>query len=195
MTPRWSYGESNASKWRPIFDELMRDEQSIEIPLDGNGKSLVSLKVRICDALKYLADGFDLRRDETLKPYADLKRRIRFVAGENHLKLNLRPRSPVFRPVSPNKIHPAQSKTSSAIGSIKLEPEIIKRLYDVTQDESKDVDFRRKTALILIRDLKERKDDAELIARGIESDVVLEKANRVLEIVIKSQRSPALASV
>ena len=51
MTPRWTYTEANASRWRPLFDDLLNDAPPIEIPLKGNAKSLCSLKVRICDAL------------------------------------------------------------------------------------------------------------------------------------------------
>ena len=58
MTPRWTYTEANASRWRPLFDDLLNDAPPIEIPLEGNAKSLCSLKIRICDALKWLADGF-----------------------------------------------------------------------------------------------------------------------------------------
>ena len=36
--------------------------------LEGNAKSLCSLKVRICDALKWLADGFHKHHNPSMKP-------------------------------------------------------------------------------------------------------------------------------
>ena len=67
MTPRWTYTEANASRWRPLFDDLLASAPPIEIPLEGNAKSLCSLKVRICDALKWLADGFHKHHNPSMK--------------------------------------------------------------------------------------------------------------------------------
>ena len=56
--PRWTYTEANAAKWRHLFDELIDGSMALEVPLEGNGKSLCSLRIRISDALKWLADRF-----------------------------------------------------------------------------------------------------------------------------------------
>ena len=50
--PRWTYTEANAAKWRHLFDELIDGSMALEVPLEGNGKSLCSLRIRISDALK-----------------------------------------------------------------------------------------------------------------------------------------------
>ena len=54
-----------------------------EMPLEGNGKSLCSLKVRISDALKWLGD-----RSE---PYAQLKRTLRYETHGDSVFLSFRP--------------------------------------------------------------------------------------------------------
>ena len=77
MAPRWTYSEANASRWRPLFDDLLGDTPSVEVLLEGNGKSLCSLHIRISDALKWLADQFKAGNAE-MEPYARLKRRIRY---------------------------------------------------------------------------------------------------------------------
>ena len=46
------------AKWRHLFDELIDGSVALEVPLEGNGKSLCSLRIRISDALKWLADRF-----------------------------------------------------------------------------------------------------------------------------------------
>ena len=56
MAPRWTYSEANASRWRHVFDDLIGGTPALEVPLEGNGKSLCSLHIRISDALKWLAD-------------------------------------------------------------------------------------------------------------------------------------------
>ena len=62
MTPRWTYTEANATRWRHLFDDLLGGTPSVEVPLEGNGKSLCSLRIRISDALKWLADQVSGRR-------------------------------------------------------------------------------------------------------------------------------------
>ena len=83
MTPRWTYTEANASRWRHLFDDLLGGTTSVEVPLEGNGKSLCSLRIRISDALKWLAD-----RSE---PYAQLKRALRYESHEDSIFLSFRP--------------------------------------------------------------------------------------------------------
>ncbi len=77
--PRWTYTEANASRWRPLFDDLLGDTPSVEVPLEGNGKSLCSLHIRISDALKWLADQFKAG-DPEMEPYALLKCRLCYSA-------------------------------------------------------------------------------------------------------------------
>jgi len=82
MTPRWTYTEANASRWRHLFDDLIGGTPALEIPLEGNGKSLCSLPIRISDALKWLADQFKgsqplhgaLRRPEGPHPLLHARR-------------------------------------------------------------------------------------------------------------------------
>ena len=83
MAPRWTYSEGNASRWRHLFDDLLGGTTSVEVPLEGNGKSLCSLKVRISDALKWLGD-----RSE---PYAQLKRALRYETHGDSIFLSFRP--------------------------------------------------------------------------------------------------------
>ena len=97
MTPRWTYTEANASRWRPLFDDLLDGAPSLEVPLEGNAKSLCSLKVRICDALKWLADGFHKHHNPSMKPYALLKPQMRYEAHADALILHLRKHPILYR--------------------------------------------------------------------------------------------------
>ena len=95
MTPRWTYTEANASRWRPLFDDLLAGAPPIEIPLEGNAKSLCSLKVSICDALKWLADGFHKHHNPSaLRP---LKPQMRYEAHGDSLILHLRKHPILYR--------------------------------------------------------------------------------------------------
>ena len=87
--PRWTYTEANAAKWRHLFDELIDGSMALEVPLEGNGKSLCSLRIRISDALKWLADRFR-SGDPTMEPYARLKGRLRYKAADSALHLQVR---------------------------------------------------------------------------------------------------------
>ena len=97
MTPRWTYTEANASRWRHVFDDLLDGAPSLEVPLEGNAKSLCSLKIRICDALKWLADGFHKRHNPSMKPYALLKPQMRYEAHADALILHLRKHPILYR--------------------------------------------------------------------------------------------------
>ena len=68
--PRWTHTEANASRWRHLFDDLIGGTPALEVPLEGNGKSLCSLHIRISDALKWLADQVQCRqrRNGALRP-------------------------------------------------------------------------------------------------------------------------------
>ena len=97
MAPRWTYSEANATRWRPLFDDLLGDTPSVEVPLEGNGKSLCSLRIRISDALKWLADQFKAGNAE-MEPYARLKRRIRYSTPCAALRLHIK-RPHHYRPI------------------------------------------------------------------------------------------------
>ena len=87
--PRWTYTEANAAKWRHLFDELIDGSMALEVSLEANGKSLCSLRIRISDALKWLADRFR-SDDPTMEPYARLKGRLRYKAADSALHLQVR---------------------------------------------------------------------------------------------------------
>ena len=88
MAPRWTYSEANATRWRHLFDDLLGSTPSVEVPLEGNGKSLCSLRIRISDALKWLADQFKAG-DADMEPYALLKRQLRYSTHGPALRLHL----------------------------------------------------------------------------------------------------------
>ena len=89
MAPRWTYSKANAAKWRHLFDEFIDGSMAFEVPLEGNGKSLCSLRIRISDALKCLADRFRWF-DPTMEPYARLKGRLRYKAADSALHIQVR---------------------------------------------------------------------------------------------------------
>ena len=89
MAPRWTYSEANSAKSRFLFDELIDGSMALEVPLEGNGKSLCSLRIRISDALKWLADRFRAG-DPNMEPYARLKGRLRYKAADAALQLQVR---------------------------------------------------------------------------------------------------------
>ena len=62
---------------------------ALEVPLEGNGKSLCSLRIRISDALKWLADRFRAG-DPSMEPYARLKGRLRYKAADSALHLQVK---------------------------------------------------------------------------------------------------------
>jgi len=97
MAPRWTYSEANASRWRHVFDDLISGTPALEVPLEGNGKSLCSLRIRISDALKWLADQFRAG-DADMEPYARLKRQLRYSTHGPALRLHLN-RPHAYHPV------------------------------------------------------------------------------------------------
>ena len=78
-----------------LFDELIDGSMALEVPLEGNGKSLCFLRIRISDALKWLAGRFWAggaggAGNSTMEPYARLKGRLRYKAADSalHLQVN-----------------------------------------------------------------------------------------------------------
>ena len=119
MAPRWTYSEANASRWRPLFDDLLGDTPSVEVPLEGNGKSLCSLRIRISDALKWLADQFKAG-DPSMEPYALLKRRIRYSTHGAALRLHIK-RPHHYRPI-PHLDPALRARLQSALQRPDLKP-------------------------------------------------------------------------
>ena len=120
MAPRWTYSEANASRWRHLFDDLLDGcTPALEVPLEGNGKSLCSLRIRISDALKWLADQFRAG-NPSMEPYARLKGRLRFTTHGAALRLHLK-RPHVYRPV-PHLDPALRARLESALQRPDLKP-------------------------------------------------------------------------
>ena len=119
MTPRWTYTEANASRWRHLFDDLIDGTSALEVPLEGNGKSLCSLRIRISDALKWLADQFKAG-NPSMEPYALLKRRIRYSTHGAALRLHVK-RPHAYRPV-PHLDPALRARLVSALQRPDLKP-------------------------------------------------------------------------
>ena len=119
MAPRWTYSEANASRWRHVFDDLIGGSTALEVPLEGNGKSLCSLRIRISDALKWLADQFRAG-NPSMEPYARLKGRLRFTTHGAALRLHLK-RPHAYRPV-PHLDPALRARLQSALQRTDLKP-------------------------------------------------------------------------
>ena len=92
---------------------------ALEVPLEGNGKSLCSLRIRISDALKWLADRFR-SGDPTMEPYARLKGRLRYKAADSALHLQVR-QPHAFRAI-PHLDPALQARLTSALLRPELNP-------------------------------------------------------------------------
>ncbi len=119
MTPRWTYTEANATRWRHVFDDLIDGTPALEVPLEGNGKSLCSLRIRISDALKWLADQFPAG-NPSMEPYARLKGRLRFSATDSALRIHLK-RPHAYRPI-PHLDPALHARLQSALQRPDLKP-------------------------------------------------------------------------
>ena len=119
MAPRWTYSEANASRWRHVFDDLISGTPALEVPLEGNGKSLCSLRIRISDALKWLADQFRAGNPD-MEPYARLKRRLRFTATDSALRIHIK-RPHAYRPI-PHLDPAIRARLQSALQRPDLKP-------------------------------------------------------------------------
>ncbi len=130
MAPRWTHSEANASRWRPLFDDLLGDTPSVEVPLEGNGKSLCSLRIRISDALKWLADQFRAGNAE-MEPYGLLKRRIRYSTHGAALRIHLK-RPHAYRPI-PHLDPSLHARLQSALQRPDLKPTTRAKIEAVLQ--------------------------------------------------------------
>ena len=132
MAPRWTYSEANAAKWRHLFDELIDGSMALEVPLEGNGKSLCSLRIRISDALKWLADRFR-SGDSTMEPYARLKGPLRYEAADSALHLQVRQPN-AFRAI-PHLDPALQARLVSALQRPDLKPETRAKIESILNSE------------------------------------------------------------
>jgi hypothetical protein len=119
MAPRWTYSEANASRWRHVFDDLIGGTTALEVPLEGNGKSLCSLRIRISDALKWLADQFRAG-NAAMEPYARLKRQLRYTATDSALRIHIK-RPHAYRPI-PHLDPALRARLQSALQRPDLKP-------------------------------------------------------------------------
>ena len=133
--PRWTYTEANAAKWRHLFDELIDGSMALEVPLEGNGKSLCSLRIRISDALKWLADRFR-SGDPAMEPYARLKGRLRYKAAGSALHLQVR-QPHAFRAI-PHLDPALQARLSSALQRPEIHPETRAKIEAVLNQSKND---------------------------------------------------------
>ena len=151
-SPRWSYSQSNADRWRTLLDQLMANGDSVSIPLDGNSKSLPSLKIRISEAAKWLSDQFKIQGKEEFRKYHLLKKQLRFDSlldnGQEFLVVKLR-RGIQFEVTS--KQSPATDNQKSPSG---LDDWAIERLFQTMKDENQPMEFRKKIAKTLIEELQ-----------------------------------------
>ena len=133
--PRCTYTEANAAKWRHLFDELIDGSMALKVPLEGNGKSLCSLRIRISDALKWLADRFRSGY-LTMEPYARLKGRLRYKAADSALNLQVRlPKA--FRAI-PHLDPALQARLSSALQRPEIHPETRAKIEAVLNQSKND---------------------------------------------------------
>ena len=133
--PRWTYTEANAAKWRHLFDELIDGSMALEVPLEGNGKSLCSLRIRISDALKWLADRFR-SGDPTMEPYARLKGRLRYKAADSALHLQVS-QPHAFRAI-PHLDPALHARLNSALQRPEIHPETRAKIEAVLNQSKND---------------------------------------------------------
>ena len=145
MTPRWTYTEANASRWRPLFDDLLDGAPSLEVPLEGNAKSLCSLKIRICDALKWLADGFHKRHNPSMKPYALLKPQMRYEAHADALILHLRKHPILYRDYL---AHSTLDRLDSTLQRPDISDDFRAQIRGILSNYSKDLQSRDSSVAI-----------------------------------------------
>ena len=104
---------------RHLFDALLGGTPALEVPLEGNGKSLCSLRIRISDALKWLADQFRAG-NTSMEPYARLKRQLRYSTHGAALRLHLK-RPHRYRPI-PHLDPALRARLQSALQRPDLKP-------------------------------------------------------------------------
>ena len=139
--PRWTYTEANASRWRHVFDDLLDGgTPALEVPLEGNGKSLCSLRIRISDALKWLADQFRAG-DADMEPYARLKRQLRYSTHGAALRLHVK-RAHAYRPI-PHLDPAIRARLVSALQRPDLKPTTRAKIESVLNSEKPNSDEQK----------------------------------------------------
>ena len=138
--PRWTYTEANASRWRHLFDDLIGGTPALEVPLEGNGKSLCSLHIRISDALKWLADQFKAGNAE-MEPYARLKRQLRYSTHGAALRLHIK-RPHAYRPI-PHLDPALRARLVSALQRPDLKPSTRAKIESVINSEKPNSDEQK----------------------------------------------------
>jgi hypothetical protein len=171
--PRWTYSEANAARWRPLFDTIIRGETAIEIPLADNGKTLTSLKVRVGDALKWLADQYNRHRNESFKEYYTLKHRMRYLTGNAALILKLRG-NPSFQPTIESNIDAAT----------------VRRMVALITNEQAPPQSRKKFAAVVIKSLTNVVIAHEIIKGGFDIEQALTSAQAELKAGSPSHLPP-----
>jgi len=151
-SPRWTYSEANASRWRTTFDSLISGQQrELAIPLAGNARSLCSLKIRVGDALKWLADQFTSHGNEAFKPYAELKPRLRFYSNACGLVVQVKPPRLIL-----------QQSTDEPERPLNLDAATIRRMIALSNDPNQTEDVRKRFAATVERELVLRSNDPAL---------------------------------
>ncbi len=105
---------------------------ALEVPLEGNGKSLCSLRIRISDALKWLADSFRAG-DSTMEPYARLKGRLRYKSADSALRLQVK-QPHAFRAI-PHLDPALHARLISALQRPDLNPETRAKIESILNSE------------------------------------------------------------
>ena len=115
---------------------------ALEVPLEGNGKSLCSLRIRISDALKWLADRFR-SGDHTMEPYARLKGCLRYKAADSALHLEVN-QPHAFRAI-PHLDPSLHARLNSALQRPEIHPETMAKIEAVLNQSKNDEarDFRK----------------------------------------------------
>jgi hypothetical protein len=170
MSPRWTYSENNAKTWRLVFDELLQGDSSVELPVTGNAKTAISLKIRIGDALKWLADQWQDHGNEAFRQYAELKKRIRYGEGIDCLRLTLRPLRPAFRHVGP--------KGQARSEPVQYTPDILAKLAAKMMNPDTAPELRLKLAKMFIRE--SQGDQAKIGIQGFNLADVVETAQKTI---------------
>ncbi|MDC0064900.1 hypothetical protein OAK15_00395 [Verrucomicrobia bacterium] len=75
MAPRWTYSEANPTCWGHIFDDFLGGTPSVEVPFEGNGKSLCSLRIRYTTTDSVLR--LHLKRPHNYRPIPHLDPALR----------------------------------------------------------------------------------------------------------------------
>ena len=108
---------------------------ALEVPLEGNGKSLCSLRISISDALNGSQTAFGLG-DPTMEPYARLKGRLRYKAADSALHLQVRQPN-AFRAI-PHLDPALHARLNSSLQRSEIHPETRAKIEAVLNQSKND---------------------------------------------------------